>query len=67
MKQQEKTQRTRERILEAAVVEFGTKSYEAASINAICARSGVPKGLLYYHFPSKDALYPPLHKPATIK
>ena len=57
MKQQEKTQRTRERILAAAVVEFGTKSYEAASINAICARSGVPKGLLYYHFPSKDALY----------
>lgn len=57
MKQQEKTQRTRERILQAALVEFGAKGYEAASINAICARSGVPKGLLYYHFQNKDALY----------
>ena len=46
MKQQEKTQRTQERILAAALVEFGEKGYEAASINAICAESQIPKGLL---------------------
>ena len=57
MKQQEKTQRTQERILAAALVEFGEKGYEAASINIICAESQVPKGLLYHNFKSKDDLY----------
>lgn len=57
MKQQEKTQRTQERILAAALVEFGEKGFEAASINVICAESQVPKGLLYHNFKSKDALY----------
>ncbi len=37
MKQEEKTKRTRERILEAALTEFGTKRYEAASISSICS------------------------------
>ena len=57
MKQQEKTQRTQERILSAALVEFGEKGYEAASINIICAESQIPKGLLYHNFKSKDDLY----------
>ena len=57
MKQQEKTQRTQERILAAALVEFGEKGYEAASINVICAESQIPKGLLYHNFKSKDDLY----------
>lgn len=57
MKQQEKTQRTQERILAAALVEFGEKGYEAASINVICAESQVPKGLLYHNFKNKDDLY----------
>lgn len=47
MKQQEKTQKTRERILAAALAEFGSKSYDAASINSICEAGGIPKGLLY--------------------
>lgn len=57
MKQQEKTKRTRENILAAALVEFGEKGYEAASINVICAESQIPKGLLYHNFKSKDDLY----------
>lgn len=57
MKQQEKTQRTRERILTAALAEFGEKGYEAASINAICGRSQISKGLLYHNFKGKDDLY----------
>ena len=36
MKKQEKTQKTKERILAAALQEFGTKSYDTASINSIC-------------------------------
>ncbi len=57
MKQQEKTQRTQERILDAALVEFGEKGFEAASINVICAESQIPKGLLYHNFKNKDDLY----------
>lgn len=57
MKKQEKTQRTRERILTAAQAEFGTKSYDRVSINTICSESGLSKGLIYHNFKSKDDLY----------
>lgn len=57
MKQQERTRRTMERILAGAVEEFGTNSYENASINAICTRNGISKGLIYHNFEGKDALY----------
>lgn len=57
MKQQEKTRITQERILDAALKEFGTKSYEAASINTICSASHISKGLLYHNFKNKDDLY----------
>ena len=57
MKKEEKTQRTKERILAAAIVEFGTKSYDSASINTICAESQISKGLLYHNFKGKDDLY----------
>lgn len=57
MKQQEKTQRTQERILSAALAEFGAKGYEAASVSAVCSESQVPKGLFYHNFKNKDDLY----------
>lgn len=57
MKQQEKTRLTRERILSAALAEFGGKSYDTASVNSICEAGQVPKGLLYHNFKSKDELY----------
>lgn len=57
MKQEEKTQRTKTRILHAALAEFGTKSYDAASVNAICNSSHISKGLLYHNFSGKEDLY----------
>lgn len=57
MKQQEKTQRTRERILAAAIAEFGSKSYASASVNSVCEAGGISKGLLYHNFKGKDDLY----------
>lgn len=57
MKKQEKTQKTRERILDAAMKEFGTKSYDAASVNSICELGQIPKGLIYHNFKGKDELY----------
>lgn len=57
MKQEEKTKRTQERILEAAIAEFGTKSYDAASLNNICSEHEISKGLIYHNFKGKDDLY----------
>ena len=36
MRQEEKTELTRERILQAAMQEFGTNGYAATKVNAIC-------------------------------
>lgn len=57
MKKQEKTQKTKERILAAALQEFGSKSYDTASINSICEEGKIPKGLIYHNFKGKDELY----------
>ena len=57
MKQQEKTQKTIERIISSAVEEFGSKNYDAAAINSICEKGHISKGLLYHNFKSKDELY----------
>ena len=57
MKKQEKTQKTEERILAAALEEFGSKSYDAASVNSICEAGQIPKGLIYHNFKGKDELY----------
>lgn len=56
MKQQEKTQLTRDKILSAAMEEFGANGYAGASLNNICA-AGIAKGLLYHNFKNKDDLY----------
>lgn len=57
MKKQEKTQKTKERILAAALEEFGSKSYDATSVNSICEAGQIPKGLIYHNFKGKDELY----------
>lgn len=57
MKKEEKTKLTREKIIQAAIFEFGTKSYDAASLNSICFTNQIAKGLFYHNFKSKDELY----------
>ena len=56
MKQEKKTELTKEKIINAAIEEFGTKGYSGASLNAIC-NTGISKGLLYHNFENKDAIY----------
>lgn len=57
MKKEEKTERTRERILGAAIEEFGKKGYAAATMGEICDKHAIAKGLLYHNFKGKDDLY----------
>lgn len=46
----------REALLDAAVAEFTSKGYEAATVAGIAARAGVTTGAVYGHFKSKLAL-----------
>jgi TetR/AcrR family transcriptional regulator len=59
-----KTRRTRavredirERLLEAALVEFGAKGFDGASTRAIARRIGAHQPQINYHFESKEALW----------
>lgn len=57
MKREEKNQQTRRRILDGAVAEFSQQGYLAGSMNAICARQGISKGIIYHYFRTKDDLF----------
>jgi len=50
-------ERTRVRILDAAVVEFGEHGFAGARISAIARRAGVNEQLISYYFDSKEGLY----------
>ena len=48
--------RTGDRILDVALQQFGTRGYEATSLDAIAAELGVRKQTILYWYPSKQAL-----------
>src|SRR5271155_3439548 len=50
------SERTRERVLQAASREIYRSGFQSASLDTILAVAGVTKGALYYHFDSKEAL-----------
>jgi TetR/AcrR family transcriptional regulator len=47
---------TAERILDAALASFGTRGYEATSLDALAGSLEVTKQTILYWFPSKEAL-----------
>ncbi|MGQ4490163.1 TetR/AcrR family transcriptional regulator [Streptomyces sp. 372A] len=53
---QERSERTRRRLIEAAAELFTRSGYASATLGRIAAAAGVTKGALYFHFPSKEAL-----------
>jgi TetR/AcrR family transcriptional repressor of nem operon len=50
------SERTRERLLQAAAREIYRSGFQSASLDTILAVAGVTKGALYHHFDSKEAL-----------
>jgi TetR/AcrR family transcriptional repressor of nem operon len=50
------SERTRERLLQAASSEIYRSGFQSASVDTILAVAGVTKGALYHHFDSKEAL-----------
>jgi len=51
------TERTRQKILDAALCQFAAHGYAGASTQAIIEASQVTKPVLYYHFGSKAGLF----------
>ena len=47
----------RDELIEVAMVEFGEKGYENASLNNILKEAGISKGTFYYHYKNKEDLY----------
>ncbi len=50
-------ERTREQILEAALIEFSDKGFEGARVDEIARRAGSNKRMLYHYFGHKDELF----------
>src|SRR5262245_53945560 len=48
---------TRSRLLAAAAAEFAARGFAATTVDRIARRARVNKAMIYYHFPSKRALY----------
>jgi AcrR family transcriptional regulator len=54
---QERSQITRENLLEAAIHSFARTGYDASTTRQIEAAAGVKRGLIGYHFGTKEALW----------
>jgi AcrR family transcriptional regulator len=56
-KHEQRSEETRNRILEAAELCFAQSGYDGTSVAQICQAAGVSKGALYHHFSSKQAVF----------
>lgn len=56
MARQERAERTRTIILDAAAAVIDERGFKGASLADILAKAGVTKGALYFHFSSKEEL-----------
>jgi AcrR family transcriptional regulator len=57
MNQEERTQRSRAAILDAALALFSTQGYRATSMRDIARKALVSIGNVYHHFDDKDAIF----------
>jgi AcrR family transcriptional regulator len=53
---QERSRRTRERVLDAAAAEFAVHGYLGANLQRVAVRTGLTKGAVYGHFGSKNEI-----------
>ena len=53
---QERAEATRQAILDGAATAFDAAGFGSTSLSDIAKHSGVTKGAMYFHFPSKEAL-----------
>jgi TetR/AcrR family transcriptional repressor of nem operon len=51
------SEQTRERVIEEAAKLFVSKGFNGTSISALAKATGLTKGAIYHHYPSKGALF----------
>jgi AcrR family transcriptional regulator len=57
MNQEERSERSREQILNAALKLFSHRGYGATSVRDIAEEAGLSKGNVYHHFPDKETIF----------
>lgn len=57
MKQQERQKKSKGKILQAAITEFSTSGYDKVTMENICTRHGISKGMMYHYYSGKDDLF----------
>jgi AcrR family transcriptional regulator len=57
MNQEERSERSRTQILEAALKLFSHRGYGATSVRDIAEAAGLSKGNVYHHFPDKETIF----------
>jgi AcrR family transcriptional regulator len=58
---------TQERIVDAALASFGTRGFEATSLDALAGELGIRKQTILYYFATKDALLKGVIDAATVE
>ena len=57
MTQEERSEKSRQQILDAALKLFSHKGYGATSVRDIAEEADLSKGNVYHHFPDKEAIF----------
>lgn len=57
MQQEERSERSRNQILESALKLFSHRGYGATSVRDIAEAAGISKGNVYHHFPDKETIF----------
>jgi len=57
MTQEERSERSRAQILDAALKLFSHRGYGATSVRDIAEAAGLSKGNVYHHFPDKETIF----------
>ena len=55
--QEERKAHSKEVILSASMHEFGAHGYASVTVDSICAKHGISKGMLYHYYSGKDDLF----------
>ena len=57
MQREEKSERSRRAVLDAALHLFAHQGYRATAVRDVAERAGVSTGNLYHHFPDKESIF----------
>lgn len=55
--QKERQERSRNEIFNAAMEEFGNNDYDKVTMECICSRHSISKGMMYHYYSNKDELF----------